>query len=357
MKKVYIIAEAGVNHNGNLEMAFKLIDSALKAGVDAVKFQTFKASEIVTKLVPKAEYQKKQTNADETQFEMLKKLELDQSAHQKLFQYCKQNKIEFVSTPFDEKSLFLLKELSVSKIKVSSCDLTNLPFLYKVALLNLPVILSTGMATLPEIVLALGVLAFGFLNMQEQPSLEAFKNAYESKPGKIILKNQVTLLHCTSEYPTPYREVNLLAMETLRKEFDLNTGYSDHTQGIAVSVAAVAMGASVIEKHFTLDKNLPGPDHKASLEPDELKEMVSEIRHVEEALGSYEKKPSFSEINNLLVVRKSIVASKNISAGELFTHENISIKRPGNGLSPKNFWKILGCPAPRDFFVDELIEL
>ncbi|MDK2820354.1 MAG: hypothetical protein PWP31_319 [Clostridia bacterium] len=356
INRVFIIAEAGVNHNGSIDMATKLIDVAAKAGADAVKFQTFKADNLVSKKAPKAEYQTKTTDASESQYEMIKRLELDEKAHEKLLEHCKRHDIEFLSTPFDLKSADMLaSDLNIKKIKISSGDITNAPLLLQAAKTGKPVILSTGMSRLSDIEMALGVLAFGYISIDKKPSIKSFKKAYMSEEGQKALKNNVILLHCTTEYPAPYEEVNLKAMDTLRTAFDLPVGLSDHTTGIAVPIAAVARGAVVIEKHFTLDKNLPGPDHEASLEPEELEQMVKSIRHVEKSLGSHLKTPAPSEVKNIKVVRKSLVASRDIKKGEIFTEENLTVKRPGNGVSPMYYWDWLGKAATKDYCKDEVI--
>jgi N-acetylneuraminate synthase len=352
---VCIIAEAGVNHNGDLALALKLVDAAAEAGADAVKFQTFSAEQLATRSAPKAEYQTQTTNPGESQFEMLKKLELDAAAHRTLQEHCKRCGLEFISTPFDAPSVQLLDQLGVSRIKISSGDLTNAPLLLQVAETRLPILLSTGMATLPEVEAALGVLAFCYLG-GKQPALKKFQDAYDSAEGKQKLRERVTLLHCTTEYPAPIDEVNLRAIDVLR-QFGLPVGYSDHTEGIEVAVGAVALGAVVVEKHFTLDRNLPGPDHKASLLPAELKAMVAAIRKMELALGAATKGPTAAEKKNMRIARKSLVAAKNILAGESFTTENLTIKRPGSGVSPFHYWSLLGQPAGRDYTPDELIEL
>jgi N-acetylneuraminate synthase len=356
--KTYIIAEVGVNHNGSLEMAFSLIDAAVNAGADAIKFQTFKTENVVSKHAPKADYQMQTTDSNESQLEMLKKLELDEAAHEQLITYCHKKNIQFLSTPFDSPSLKLLtQKFNLHQLKIPSGEITNAPFLLEIARTGKPVILSTGMATLGEIETALAILAFGFItNLEEKPSLKAFNNAYCSSKGQKILQQNVTILHCTTKYPTPYNEVNLYAMDTLKSAFNLPVGYSDHTAGIAVPIAAVARGAKVIEKHFTLDRHLPGPDHKASLEPDELTKMVKSIRQIELALGNSLKAPTKSEIKNQEIARKSLVASDNIKKGGAFTEKNITIKRPGSGVSPTYYWEILGKIADRDYQVDELIQ-
>jgi N,N'-diacetyllegionaminate synthase len=331
----FIIAEAGVNHNGSLEMAFQLIDVAVAAGADAVKFQTFKAEKVIAVHAPKAGYQKETTGSDESQLEMVKKLELDETAHIQLYQHCQHKGIQFLSTPFDLESIDLLTRLGLEIFKIPSGEITYLPYLRKLGALKKRLIMSTGMANLGEIEAALDVLT---------ESGTALEN--------------ITVLHCNTEYPTPFEDVNLSAMLTIRNAFpDIAIGYSDHTNGIEVPIAAAAMGASVIEKHFTLDRNLPGPDHKASLEPDELKAMVQAIRNIEKALGGGIKKPSPSELKNKPIARKSIVASSPIKEGEAFTEMNITAKRPGTGVSPMEWDKVIGKKAMRNFNIDELIEL
>jgi N-acetylneuraminate synthase len=354
--KTYIIAEAGVNHNGSLEMAKSLIDVAVECGVDAIKFQTFCAEKLVSKAAGKADYQKRTTEAGESQLDMIKKLELDEKAHHELIQYCHMQDIQFLSTPFDLDSLRLLIScFDLPYIKISSGEITNPPFLLEIARTGKSVILSTGMSTLGEIEIALGVLAFGYLGKGEYPCIETFQEAYSSIDGRQLLQQKVSLLHCTTEYPAPFGEVNLKAMDTLRSAFGLPVGFSDHTSGIAVPLAAVARGAVIIEKHFTLDRNLPGPDHKASLEPVELKNMVESIRQIEEALGYSYKIPTPSEVKNKTVARKSLVANQAIKRGEKFTIDNLTTKRPGTGLSPLYYWEWLGKFAERDYEQDERV--
>ncbi len=326
----FIIAEAGVNHNGSLDLAKKLIDVAAEAGADAVKFQTFKAEKLVSKKAQKAEYQKQTTDAAESQYDMIKKLELDEPAHRELIRYCGEKKIRFLSTPFDHESIELLNTLGMEIFKIPSGEITNLPYLRHIGGLGKEVILSTGMADLGEIEDALDLLV-----------------------SSGTPKEKITILHATTEYPCPMDEVNLRAMGTIASAFGVRTGYSDHTRGIEVPIAAVAMGASVIEKHFTLDRTMEGPDHKASLEPDELCAMVAAIRNIEKALGEGIKKPSPSEAKNMAVARKSIVAARPIRAGEVFTSENIAIKRPGTGISPMRYDEIVGERAARDYEEDE----
>jgi len=334
MGKIKIIAEAGVNHNGNLTIAMKMIDEAAKSGADIIKFQTFKAVNLVSKFAPKAEYQKKLTSAKESQFDMIKKLELSFEDHVKLLNICRDKKIEFLSAPFDLESIDSLIKLGLETIKIPSGEITNFPYLKKLAGFNRNIILSSGMSSLGDIENALNILTI---------CGTSFDN--------------ITVLHCNTEYPTPFIDVNLKAMLTIKNAFNVKVGYSDHTSGIEVSIAAAALGASVIEKHFTLDKNMEGPDHKASLEPLELKRMVESIRNIEKALGDGIKKPSESEIKNISIARKSIVASCNIKKGEILTEKNISVKRPGNGISPMRWEELIGTQAKRDFIEDELIEM
>jgi len=332
MKKTIIIAEAGVNHNGSIELAKKLIDVAEKAGVDYIKFQTFKTELAISKNAKKAEYQKKTTDKNESQFEMIKKLELDTEAHEELMNYCHEKNILFLSTPFDHESIVLLNDLGLEIFKIPSGEITNLPYLKHIGKLDKKIILSTGMANIGEIEDALDILI----------------NAGTKKEN-------ITVLHANTEYPTPMEDVNLKAMQTIACTFGINVGYSDHTLGIEVPIAAVAMGAKVIEKHFTLDRNLPGPDHKASLEPDELKAMVKAIRNIELAMGDGIKKPSPSESKNIVIARKSIVAARDIKKGELFSEKNITAKRPGNGISPMKWDEVIGTIATKDYKEDELI--
>jgi N-acetylneuraminate synthase len=356
---VFVIAEAGVNHNGDKDMAFQMVDVAADAGADAVKFQTFKADEVASAAAPKADYQNRTTDAAESQLDMLKRLELPRETHLALKQHCGQKGIRFLSTPFDLGSLdFLISEMNLETLKIPSGEITNGPLLLAAGKSGCDIILSTGMSTLGEVSDALGVLAFA-MSGTGGPSLDAFRDAFESDTGKAALEDKVALLHCTTAYPAPAGDANLKAMETMRNEFGLRVGLSDHTEGIAVSIAAVALGAEIIEKHFTLDRSLPGPDHKASLEPGELKEMVAGIRAaekklgdgiraVEEAMGDGVKKPQPSEEKNIPVARKSLVALKAIKEGEPFTEENLGAKRPGGGLSPMEYWRQLGQKAECD---------
>lgn len=351
---VYVIAEAGVNHNGSIELGCKLIDVASEAGADAVKFQTFKAKSLAVREAPTADYQAR--HGETSQFDMLKRLELDSQSHFELLKHCKEKKIEFLSTPFDVDSLrFLVEKVGVSRIKLSSGDITNGPLLLASAQTGLPVILSTGMSTLAETEMALGILAFGYTASGDVPSSEAFERAFHSERGQKALRDRVTLLHCTTEYPAPLEDINLRAMKTMGDSFGMPVGYSDHSKGISIPVAAAALGAEVVEKHFTLDRNLPGPDHMASLEPDELKRMVRSIREVEIALGSSLKRPAASEMGHMAVARKSLVAACDIRRGETFSEDNLAVKRPGNGISPVHYWAWLGRIADQDYVEDDQI--
>lgn len=331
-KKLLIIAEAGVNHNGDICIAKQMVNIAKECGADIIKFQTGIAENLISKFAPKAEYQEKTTGTSEGQLDMVKKLMLTFEDFRKLREYCEEIGIEFLSTPFDLESIDFLAGLGMKYWKIPSGEITNLPYLIKIANTNMPVIMSTGMSDMDEIEKAVQIL-------QENGS------------------GDISLLHCTTEYPAPMDEVNLQAMDTMRERFNLPVGYSDHTEGIEVPVAAVARGAVIIEKHFTLDRNMEGPDHKASLEPDELKAMVNAIRNVELARGDGVKAPTVSEQKNMIVARKSIVARCSIKAGEIFSEENITVKRPGNGISPMRWFDVLGTKASRDFEEDELIEI
>lgn len=353
----YIIAEAGVNHDGSLEKALALIDVAHKAGADAVKFQTFSADRLATKAAPKAAYQIGATGKEESQLAMLRRLELSHDDHRVLIAHCQRLGIAFLSTPFDVESLrFLADELHVPRIKLGSGEVTNAPLLLAAAQTDLPVILSTGMTTLDEVEAALGVLAFGYLRSGGVPGAPAFAAAYAQARASGLLADKVVLLHCTTEYPAPYEDVNLNAMATMREAFGVPVGYSDHTPGIAVSIAAAAKGATVIEKHFTLDRHAPGPDHAASIEPAELADMVAGIRQVELAQGDGIKRIGDSERGNLAVARKSIVAARAIKAGDTLSAENLTIKRAGLGISPIRWWDVVGKPAGRAYAPDEAIE-
>lgn len=357
-ENVYIIAEAGVNHNGSLDLAYQLVDRAIEAGVDAVKFQTFRAEALVSRVAPKAEYQIENTGSSESQLEMIRKLEMRIEDQKKLIAYCQSRNIQFLSSPFDLESIDVVAGVyDLPRIKVPSGEITNGPYLLHVARTQKPLIVSTGMSTLGDIEAALGVLAYGYLSRAERPSTEAFQKAFCSAEGRRALREKVTLLHCTTEYPAPFREVNLRAMQTLETAFGLPVGISDHTPGISVPLAAVALGARVVEKHFTLDKSLPGPDHKASLDPQELNALVRSIREIEQALGSPFKGPSPSEVKNIPIARKSLVAVHDLKKGDLLTEANVTTKRPGSGVSPMSFWDSLGTAATKDYRADDLLEL
>ncbi len=328
-----IIAEAGVNHNGSIDRAKKLIDVAYEAGADYVKFQTFRAESVVTQIAEKADYQKNFTEKTESHFNMLKKLELDQTAHEDLIQHCEKQGISFLSTAFDHDSIDLLAEMKIPLYKIPSGEITNLPYLKHIGRMGKPIVMSTGLAMLEEVRAALLVL------------IEAGAE-----------KNRITILHCNTEYPTPMEDVNLLAMLSMGDEMGVAVGYSDHTLGIEVPIAAAALGATIIEKHFTLDRTLPGPDHCASLEPDELKAMVQAIRNIDKAMGDGVKKPSPSEQKNILIARRSIVAKKPIKKGERFTEDNLTVKRPGSGITPMMWEAYMGKSADREYQMDELIQ-
>jgi len=353
-----IIAEAGVNHNGSEELAFQLVDAASDAGADIVKFQTFDTASLVTHAVELAQYQNKNSRIDESQFSMLSKLQLPHETYRKLEKRCKQMNIGFLSTAFDSSSLeFLVREFDCDRLKIASGEITNSPLLLEHARTGLDLLVSTGMATLAEIEHALGVIAFGYLSAaNERPTLGAFKSAFFSEQGKKVIAEKVTLLHCTSEYPAPIDEINLSALDTLKAAFKTNVGYSDHSDGVILPVAAVARGAVVIEKHFTLDKFLEGPDHRASLDPGELKEMVQAIRNIELAIGDGVKGPQPSEMKNLNLVRKSIVAERNISQGDMLSLDDISVKRAGKGMSPDAYWELAGKTASKSYKIGDLID-
>lgn len=357
-RHVYVIAEAGVNHNGSLELAKRLIDVAADARADAVKFQTFRAEKEISQRARKADYQIANTGSTESQLDMVRKLELGVDDHRELIAYTKSRSIDFLSTPFDLDSLDVLADVfKLSNIKMASGEITNLPLLLAAGRKRTPLIVSTGMSTLGEIEQALAVLAFTYTAPAgAQPSETAFAEAYRSDAGQRALREMITLLHCTTEYPAPPADVNLRAMDTLRHAFGLPVGYSDHTQGIHISVAAVAAGATMVEKHITLDRTMPGPDHIASLEPRELSEMVKAIRDVEAAMGNGLKIPAASEIKNIPIARKSLVAARNIAKGELFTEENLTTKRPGSGVSAMQYVIYLGRAALRDYEADELLD-
>ena len=333
MKKTTIIAEAGVNHNGSLKKAIKLIDIAAKSGADIIKFQSFTAENVVTRNAKKANYQKISTVKDESQLQMLKKLELNLKSHKKIISHCKTVGIEFLSSPFDNESISLLNKLRVKRFKVPSGEINNLPYLRKIGKIGKPVILSTGMSSINEIKKAIKVLT-----------------------NSGTKKKLITVLHCNTDYPTKYQDVNLKAMLAIKEKLNVNIGYSDHTLGIEVPIAAVAMGATIIEKHFTLDKNSSGPDHKSSLNPKELKKMILSIRKIETSLGNGKKIPTNSELKNLIIVRKSIRASKNILKGEFFSEKNITVKRPANGISPMKWDKIIGKRSLKNYKIDDPIK-
>ena len=333
-KHITIIAEIGVNHNGSLDTAKNLIEKASEAGVDIVKFQTFKTENLVTRKAEKARYQKSFERKDETQFEMLKRLELTDSDHQTLIKYCLNQGVQFLSTAFDHTSLSFLARLDMPFFKIPSGEITNLPYLRYISTFNKPIVMSTGMATMNEVEDAMNVIL-----------------------GAGINNSEITLLHCNTEYPTPFKDVNLQAMITMKNKFGVKVGYSDHTIGLDVPIAAAAMGASIIEKHFTLDRGMIGPDHAASIEPKELKKMVLSIRNIEKSIGSGLKKPSKSEKKNIMVSRKSIYAKSGINKGEYFTEENLIAKRPGKGISPMKWDNVIGVKAKKDFKIDDLIKI
>lgn len=353
----YVIAEAGVNHNGDFDLARRLIDVAAEAGADAVKFQTFVPEEVISKVAPKAEYQLSTTDAAETQLDMARKLRLPDEDFFRLADHCGARGIRFLSTPFNLSSIdFLASEMKLDTLKLPSGEVTNGPFLHRAARTGCDIILSTGMATLDEVGEALGVLAHGFARGDTPESRSVFADAAADDAGRDALRRKVTLLHCTTEYPTPFDAVNLRAIDTLREAFGLPVGFSDHTPGITAAIAAVARGATMVEKHFTLDKDLPGPDHKASLEPSELRALVAAVRDVDKALGDGVKEPQQAEIKNMPIARKSLIARQAIKAGTPFSVDNLTVKRPGTGVSPMDFWDWLGRKAARDFDEDEIIE-
>ena len=354
---VSIIAEAGVNHNGDTGMALRLVEEAARAGADVVKFQTFRADRLLTRQASKAGYQMQTTDAEESQFEMIRRLELSEEAHWRIFARCRELGIEFLSTPFDTASLhFLVNELGVGRIKIPSGEITNAPLLLAAARTGKPILLSTGMSSLGEVESALAVLAFGYLHPDEVPSRERFALAYREAMGGMQLTALVTLLHCTTDYPADPCSANLAVLATLRNAFGLSVGYSDHTAGIAVALGAVAVGATVIEKHFTLDRTLSGPDHRASLEPDELCALVVGARMVADSLGSPVKVSQPGECANIPVARKSLVTLTPVRRGEAFTQDNLGVKRPGSGVSPMYYWDVIGTCARRDYAADEQVD-
>jgi len=354
--KVQIIAEAGVNHNGDKDKAFALVDAAAAAGADAVKFQTFSAERLAAITAPKAAYQKNVTDASESQFHMLKKLELPENWHFELKEYAEKLGIMFISTAFDLQSLSFLEELGLPFYKIPSGEITNAPLLCAFARTGKNVILSTGMATLGEIEQALAILAWGYRYSKEPVSLAEIWKGWSDNESQKIIANKVKLLHCTSQYPTSMEEVNLKAIDCLADAFDLPVGYSDHTEGLLIPIAAVSRGAVIIEKHFTLDRCLPGPDHKASLEPEELKKMVSQIREIEVALGGRLKKPQKSEWDTRSAARQQIIAIENIKKGDILSKENIGTARAGLGISPIYYWDLIGSRATRDVLKGGVIE-
>jgi N-acetylneuraminate synthase len=348
-----VIAEAGVNHSGSLETALALVDAAADAGADVVKFQTFNANAMTARSARKADYQQRTTSAAESQLAMLQRLELPQSAHHALIAHAKARGIEFLSTPFDPQSLEFLLSLHLPRIKIGSGDLTNAPLLHAVARSGATLILSTGMATLGEVEEALGVLAHGYISDNEAPSVAAFRAAWRDPAARQHLARHVSLLHCTTEYPCPPGDVNLTAMAAMKGSFQLPVGYSDHTDGFEISLAAVALGAGIIEKHLTLDRKAEGPDHAASLEPADFKRMVSAIRNIEGALGDGVKAPKDSEVKNIPVARKSVVAARPLAAGQILGPGDITTKRPGSGRSPIEYWSLLGTVATRPYDTDD----
>ena len=357
LSPTFIIAEAGVNHNGDIARAAEMIAVASEAGADAVKFQTFKTKNIATVQAAKARYQVRNTGSADGQLAMLRALELSSDDHHHLLGVCTDVGIEFMSTPFDIESVrFLSSEIGIKRLKVASGEITNAPLLLEVARTGRPIILSTGMSTLEDVKRALGVLAFGYIAADTDPSPECFAEAFRSDAGQAMLRSKATILHCTSEYPAPPDTIHLRAITTLADSFGLPVGLSDHSVGIAVATAAVACGARVIEKHFTLGRELPGPDHKASLTPEELSAMVSAIRVVEQALGVEDKVPMDVELETRHASRKSLVALMPIAKGYIFNQDNLGVKRPGNGITPMAYWSYLGRPALRDYAADDLID-
>ena len=359
MAEVYVIAEAGVNHNGRLDLALQLIDAAIDAGADAVKFQAFSPEDLVTAGAAKAAYQDRNDPHSHSQLDMLRGLALSPGDFRSLRDHCRAGGIEFLCTPFDQPSLdMLVDDLGVRRLKFGSGELTNAPFLWNATRTGLPLIISTGMADMDEIELALGVVAhaLGFGDQTAVPSEKIFRQAAEANGAKAALNRQVVLLHAVSDYPARLDAVHLHAMTVMRERFGVPVGFSDHTEGIAAAIAAAALGAAVIEKHFTLDRNMDGPDHKASLEPDELTAMVAGIRAATTALGKPVKTPQPSEAATRAVARKSLVAARPIQAGEVFCDANLTAKRPGGGMAPVDYWRLLGRPARRDYAADELID-
>ncbi|ORU01366.1 N-acetylneuraminate synthase [Anaerovibrio sp. JC8] len=356
MEHVLVIAEAGVNHNGSVDLAVRLVEEAANAGADVVKFQTGLTEKLISRYAQKADYQKITTSEMESQLEMCKKLEFSWDDHARVIKACRDNNIKFLSTPFDIDSLhFLTKKCGVDTIKIPSGEITNAPLLFEIGRLGKDVILSTGMSLLGEVEQALAILAYSYINDVVPKSVNECYESYSSKAGQSSLRKHVSLLHCTTEYPAPLEEVNLRCIDTLRNAFSLPVGYSDHTLGITIPIAAVARGATIIEKHFTLDRKMEGPDHKASLEPKELGLMLKSIRQVELAMGNGIKIPSESEKRNMAVARKSLVTTCNVKAGTVFTGDNLTVKRPGDGVSAIYYWDYLGKTATRDYYEDEII--
>jgi N-acetylneuraminate synthase len=356
VERTLVIAEAGVNHNGSLELARQMVDVAAEAGADVVKFQTFDSAQLVTANAAKAAYQTANTGEGGSQLAMLRKLELSRDAHHELASHARSRGIRFMSTAFDAQSLAFLATLDMPAIKIPSGDITCGPLLLQAARLRKPLIVSSGMATLADIEQALAVIAFGLTSDQEPNNWAEVAAAFRSAAGQRALEAHVTLLHCVTQYPAPAHSANLRAMDSMASAFGLPVGYSDHTAGIDIAIAAVARGARIIEKHFTLDRTLPGPDHAASLEPSELRQMIAAIRNVEQALGSPLKRPVAEELPNIAVARRSMVAARKIDAGAVFTRDMLTWKRPGTGLSPMMHWDLLGRRATRSYDVDDLIE-
>lgn len=356
--ETFIIAEAGVNHNGNLDRAIEMVKIAADSGANAIKFQSFKTDKIVSVNAPKATYQKKNTGKAGSQFEMLRELELSEKEQVILAEECKKNDIEFMSTPFDiDSAVFLAESLGIKRFKIGSGELTNAPLLLKLAELKRPLILSTGMSNMDEIRHALSILCFGYSKESQQPkSFASFKSFLNSEEIEKILKGCVTILHCTSNYPAQPETINLLAIKTLKKTFNLDVGFSDHSEGIFIALGALALGACVIEKHFTLDRQLPGPDHKASLEPEELIKMIEMIRVLEISIGNGHKIPSTVEKETALVARKSLVAISSIEIGDIFCDKNLGVKRPGIGISPFLYWDYIGKRSNKKYSADDIIE-
>ncbi|MDC0073306.1 N-acetylneuraminate synthase [Alphaproteobacteria bacterium] len=354
--KIKIIAEAGVNHNGNKDLALNLIDVASDAGADIIKFQSFSAERLVSLGAPKADYQIINTNNNESQFEMLKKLELSKKDYICLKSRCEEKGIEFLSTPFDEKNLEFLLDLGIKRIKIPSGEITNGPLILAAARSGLPLIISTGMSDIEEIRLALAVVVFGIAEpLKSKPNKNKLNRIIKSKEFKKVIKDNVILLHCTTEYPAPYSSVNLKAMNVLRDYFGTKVGYSDHTEGAVISIAAASLGAAMIEKHITLNRNFVGPDHSASIEPSELIELIKNIRIIEQSIGNGEKILQKCELKNKIIARKSLFAHKDIEKGELFSQENIIAKRPGNGVNPMDYWDLIGTKTSKDYSLGDLV--